>query len=66
MATAKQKHPLHPKIMRKESKHTTGESHQTSKEERAREKRDRGLQNSRDTTKNSSEYMPINNYFKCK
>lgn len=44
MATTKQKHTVDTKTMREESKHTTRESHQTSKEERVGQERDRERQ----------------------
>lgn len=53
--------------MRKDSKHNTKESHQTTREERKKI-----IKEYIETTKtenneqNGNKYIPINNYFKCK
>ena len=68
MVITKQKPIVNVKnIRRKESKHTTIESHQATNGETREEERDREItQQPENNEQNGNKYIPINNYFKCK
>ena len=54
------------KIKRKEFKHVTNESHQTTKEDSKRRKREELQKQPENNEQNGNKAIPINNYFKCK